>query len=322
MALLEVDALTVAIQSTEGWIRPVDQISFEINRGEILGIVGESGCGKSTTAFAIMRLLSESARTSGSIRFCGDDLLARSETEMCALRGNRIAMVFQEPMTALNPVKSIGYQVMEPLLVHKKLSQSGARAEAVSLLRRVGIDDPERCLRAYPHQLSGGQRQRVVIAMALTCKPDLIVADEPTTALDTTVQRQILDLLIELVDETGVALLLITHNLAIVSEIADRVLVMYGGRISEAGRADVVLGNPLHPYAKGLMRALPKPGSPEGQRLQPIRGVVPRLAEMPSGCPLADRCPDVISECRSARPEVRMIADDHQVACIRVEGAK
>ncbi|MEQ9243953.1 ABC transporter ATP-binding protein [Roseovarius indicus] len=322
MALLEVDALTVAIPSFDGWIRPVDDISFEISRGEIVGIVGESGCGKSTTALAIMRLLSESVKTTGSIRFAGEDLLARSEAEMCTLRGNRIAMVFQEPMTALNPVKSIGYQVMEPLLLHTKISPSEARAEAARLLHRVGIDDPERRLRAYPHQLSGGQRQRVVIAMALACKPDLIVADEPTTALDTTVQRQILDLLVELVDETDVALLLITHNLAIVSEIADRVLVMYGGRIAEAGQADKVFANPLHPYAKGLMRALPQPGAAQGERLKPIGGVVPRLADMPPGCPLADRCPDVIPECRNARPDVRTVADDHQVACIRVGGSQ
>jgi len=228
-----------------------------------------------------------------------------------------MAMVFQEPMTALNPVKTVGAQIMGPLLLHRRMSAAQARAEAQRLLVRVGIDQPDKRVDAYPHQLSGGQRQRVVIAMALACKPDLIIADEPTTALDTTVQRQILDLLLSLVDESSIALLLITHNLAIVSEIADKVLVMYGGRVAEAGPAADVLGDPRHPYTRGLMKALPRPDAPVGLRLTPIDGTVPNLARMPTGCAFADRCPDVIDSCRVEQPPQRQIEAARCVACIR-----
>lgn len=317
MALLEVDHLTVSLPSADGWVKPVDDVSFTISRGEILSVVGESGCGKSTAALAVMGLLSENVRISGQIRLDGADLLTLSETEMCALRGNRISMIFQEPMTALNPVKTIGFQIMEPLLVHTSISKAEARAKAIDLLSRVGIDQPAQRIDTYPHQLSGGQRQRIVIAMALACEPDLIVADEPTTALDTTVQRQILDLLLGLVSETSIALMLITHNLAVVSEVADRVMVMYGGRVAETGPTADVLAHPVHPYTRGLIGALPQPDLPSGARLIPIPGVVPRLADMPSGCALADRCPDVIDACRGARPAERLIRPAHQVACIR-----
>ena len=237
MALLAVEHLSVTLASAAGPVRPVDDVSFTLERGEVTCIVGESGCGKSTTALALIRLLDDKARIDGSVRFDGQDLLALTEPQMCTLRGNRMAMVFQEPMTALNPVKTVGAQVMGPLLLHTTMDAVQARAEAQRLLDRVGIDQAARRMDAYPHQLSGGQRQRVVIAMALACKPDLIIADEPTTALDTTVQRQILDLLLGLVDESSIALLLITHNLAIVSEIADKVLVMYSGRVAESGTA-------------------------------------------------------------------------------------
>lgn len=317
MALLEVDRLTVSLPSADGWVKPVDDVSFSISRGEILSVVGESGCGKSTAALAVMGLLSENVHVSGQIRLDGNDLLKLSDSEMCALRGNRIAMIFQEPMTALNPVKTVGFQIMEPLLVHTAISKADARAEAIKLLSKVGIDRPAEQINAYPHQLSGGQRQRVVIAMALACEPDLIVADEPTTALDTTVQRQILDLLIQLVNETSIALMLITHSLAVVSEVADRVMVMYGGRVVETGPTAVVLAHPLHPYTKGLIGALPQPDLPPGARLTPISGVVPRLADMPSGCALADRCPVAIEDCRGAKPAERMIRPAHQVACIK-----
>ena len=317
MALLEVEHLTVALPTSDGWVHPVDDVSFTVSRGEILSIVGESGCGKSTTALAVMRLLAENVRIEGQIRLDGADLLQLSESEMCALRGNRISMIFQEPMTALNPVKTIGFQIMEPLLVHTSMSRTEAREKAIDLLARVGIDQPARRINAYPHQLSGGQRQRIVIAMALACEPALIVADEPTTALDTTVQRQILDLLLRLVSETSIALMLITHNLAVVSEVADRVMVMYGGRITETGPTSDVLAHPIHPYTKGLIGALPRADLPPGERLVPVAGVVPRLADMPSGCALADRCPAVIDACRRARPAERMIRPAHQAACIR-----
>ncbi len=317
MALVEVDALRVTLPSADGPLRPVDGISFALERGQVTCIVGESGCGKSTAALALIRLLGEKAQTGGRVVFDGRDLLALPEGEMCALRGNRLSMVFQEPMTALNPVKTIGAQVMGPLRVHTKMSSAEAREEAQRLLARVGIDQPARRLAAYPHQLSGGQRQRVVIAMALACKPDLVIADEPTTALDTTVQRQILDLLLGLVDETGIALLMITHNLAIVSEFADQVLVMYGGRVVESGPAEDVLARPLHPYTHGLMKALPRPDTPVDQRLTPIDGVVPHLARMPAGCPFADRCPEVVAQCRIERPAQRPMEAGRTVACIR-----
>ena len=317
MALLEVEHLKVSLRSPEGWVHPVDDVSFTVSRGEILSVVGESGCGKSTTALAVMGLLAESVRIAGQIRLDGTDMLQLNEAQMCALRGNRISMIFQEPMTALNPVKTIGFQIMEPLLVHTAITKAEAREKAIDLLARVGIDQPSRRIDAYPHQLSGGQRQRVVIAVALACEPDLIVADEPTTALDTTVQRQILELLLRLVDETSVALMLITHNLAVVSEVADRVMVMYGGRVAETGPTSDVLEQPLHPYTKGLIAALPRADLSPGERLVPIPGVVPRLANMPSGCALADRCPQVIDACRGARPVERMIRPAHQVSCIR-----
>ena len=317
MALLEVEHLKVSLRSPEGWVHPVDDVSFTVSRGEILSVVGESGCGKSTTALAVMGLLAEDVRIAGQIRLDGTDMLQLDEAQMCALRGNRISMIFQEPMTALNPVKTIGFQIMEPLLVHTAITMVEAREKAIDLLARVGIDQPSRRIDAYPHQLSGGQRQRVVIAIALACEPDLIVADEPTTALDTTVQRQILELLLRLVDETSVALMLITHNLAVVSEVADRVMVMYGGRVAETGPTSDVLEQPIHPYTKGLIAALPRTGLSADERLIPIPGVVPRLANMPLGCALADRCPDVIDACRAARPVERMIRPAHKAACIR-----
>jgi peptide/nickel transport system ATP-binding protein len=316
MALLEVGALSVALPVRGGEVRPVQDVSFSVGRGEVFGIVGESGCGKSTTALALIRLLALEAKIEGSVRFDGQELLSLSERQMCTLRGNRISMVFQEPMSALNPVKSIASQVIEPLLAHARMSSAEAREEALRLLTRVGIDQPAKRLAAYPHQLSGGQRQRVVIAIALACKPDLIIADEPTTALDTTVQRQILDLLLGLVDETSISLLLITHNLAIVSEIADRVMVMYAGRAVEIGPAAEVLRRPLHPYTQGLLKALPQPDAAPGLRLASIAGVVPDLRRVPAGCAFADRCPLAIDACRSAVPPDRII-DGRLVACIR-----
>lgn len=315
MPLLSVKHLVVELPSAAGPIRPVDDLSLDIDRGEIACIVGESGSGKSTTALALMRLLGDKARVSGNVMFRDIDLLQQSEKQMCSIRGNRISMVFQEPMTALNPVKTIGEQIMGPVLLHSTASRAEARDRASELLSRVGIDRVQERLQAYPHQLSGGQRQRVVIAMALACRPDLIVADEPTTALDTTVQRQILDLLQELVDETSVALLLITHNLAVVSEVADKVMVMYGGRLVEAGPVEAVLYSPLHPYTQGLLRALPTPHAPPGARLVPIAGNVPDLATMPSGCGFATRCPIAVPSCRDLRPEQRSVKEEHVVAC-------
>lgn len=317
MALLEVDRLAVSLPAGPRRVQAVDQVSFEVDRGDVFGIVGESGCGKSTTALALIRLLPDAAQVGGSVRFDGRNLLDLSEAQMCAVRGDRISMVFQEPMTALNPVKTIGTQIMEPLRVHTELSHAQARAEVERLLARVGIEQPAKRFSAYPHQLSGGQRQRIVIAIALACKPDLIIADEPTTALDTTVQRQILDLLLGLVDESAIALVLITHNLAIVSEIADQVMVMYAGRGVEIGPAAEVLSRPLHPYTRGLLDALPRPDAPQGERLTPISGVVPDLRRLPVGCAFAERCPDVIDACRHERPVARKLDAVRTVACLR-----
>lgn len=315
--VLEVRDLGVKFWVSGEWFDAADHVSYDLKAGEVLAIVGESGSGKTQSSMSLIGLLPPNGRATGSAKLKGVELIGLSGTRLREVRGNEIAVIFQEPMTALNPVKTIGFQIMEPLLVHTSMSRTEAREKAIDLLARVGIDQPARRINAYPHQLSGGQRQRIVIAMALACEPDLIVADEPTTALDTTVQRQILDLLLRLVSETSIALMLITHNLAVVSEVADRVMVMYGGRVTETGPTGDVLAHPIHPYTKGLIGALPRADLPPGERLVPVAGVVPRLADMPSGCALADRCPAVIDACRRARPAERMIRPAHQAACIR-----
>ena len=265
----------------------------------------------------MMRLLADGVALSGRIELDGRDLLTLSEGEMCAVRGDRLSMVFQEPMTALNPVRTIGAQVAEPLIVHGKASREEARARAVELLDRVGIPDAAVRANHYPHQLSGGQRQRVVIAMALACGPAFIVADEPTTALDTTVQRQILRLLLELVDTTRAGLVVITHNLAVVSEIADRVLVMYAGEIVEAGSASNVLGDPSHPYTRGLLAALPT--GPRERRLNAIPGTVPALTARGPGCGFANRCGFVTARCRERKPPLAGIGAGHEVRCFHTD---
>jgi peptide/nickel transport system ATP-binding protein len=322
MAILSAKDLAVSMRTPDGRLfHPVNRISFEVGAGEIVCLVGESGCGKSTAALALMQLLPDGAECSGEVNFGGRDLAKLPEDELCRIRGARISMVFQEPMTALNPVQSIGRQVMEPILVHQRIPKDAARARAVELLERVGIPNVRERIDHFPHQLSGGQRQRVVIAMALACKPDLIIADEPTTALDTTVQRQILDLLVDLVEETGIGLVLITHNLAIVSELADRVMVMYAGRIVETGTATEVFANPKHPYTRGLLAALAEPGQPEGTRLKPIRGSVPALVSLGAGCAFADRCDFVQLACRQAVPESRDMGRNHLVSCFFPESA-
>jgi peptide/nickel transport system ATP-binding protein len=319
MTLLKVENLAVSLNVNGRQTYLIDHISFEVSAREIVCLVGESGCGKSTTALALMRLLSPTTEMSGAVYFEGHNLLDVSEAQMCRMRGARIAMVFQEPMTALNPVKKIGDQIMEPLFIHQALTPHKARARALDLLARVGIADPATRLDHFPHQLSGGQRQRVVIAIALACKPDIIVADEPTTALDTTVQRQILDLLVGLVEETGIGLILITHNLAIVSEIADRVLVMYGGRIVEEGRAEQVFAAPAHPYTWGLLAALPLPDREPGTRLRPIPGNVPRLGDLREGCAFASRCAYVVDRCRRINPALVATQPGHHARCIRID---
>jgi len=330
MALLEVENLNVTLATNAGRARAVRDLSFTLDRGQSLGIVGESGCGKSMTALALMRLLPENGVLDGRIDLDGDSLAALSEDHMCAVRGNRIAMIFQEPMTSLNPLHSIGRQVTEPMLLHQGMTMRDARAEAVRLLERVGIAGAAGRLDAYPHQMSGGQRQRVMIAMALSCKPDILIADEPTTALDVTIQGQILDLIADLVAETGMALILISHDLGVIAETVDRVLVMYGGAGVETGPTAAVFHHLAHPYTQGLFAAVPKLGqgrvSDRGggrARLATIPGTVPDLIHLPQGCTFADRCPIASDGCAATPPAPQVIADEpgHRVACLKLDEA-
>ncbi|HSM22136.1 MAG TPA: ABC transporter ATP-binding protein [Rubrivivax sp.] len=318
MALLEVDHLRVTLQTSRGAVDALRGVSFALDRGQTLGLIGESGCGKSLTALALMGLLPEGARVAGSIRFDGNELTTLGEAQLCALRGNRIGMVFQEPMTALNPLHTVGRQIAESLRLHRRLSASAARAEALRLLERVHLPQARERLDAYPHQLSGGQRQRVVIAIALACGPDLLVADEPTTALDVTIQREVLDLIQELVREEGMALLLISHDLGVMADAVQRMLVMYGGTVVESGPTASVFDRLAHPYTRGLFAARPRLGLARGTRLATIAGRVPELAEMPAGCPFADRCELAIDACRAAPPPAVPVAPGHEARCIRI----
>jgi peptide/nickel transport system ATP-binding protein len=316
--LLAVSDLRVTLQTPRGPADALRGISFTLERGRTLGLIGESGCGKSITALALMGLLPEGARVAGSIRLDGQELSGQSEDAWCALRGNRLAMIFQEPMTALNPLHTIGRQIGESLRIHRGLDAAAARAEALRLLERVQLPEPRRRLDAYPHQLSGGQRQRVVIAIALACGPDLLIADEPTTALDVTIQREVLALIGQLVAEDGMALLLISHDLGVMAETVQQMLVMYGGTVVESGPTDAVFERLAHPYTRGLFAARPALGLPRGTRLKTIPGRVPELIDLPAGCPFADRCEWVVPACRTAPPPPIEVAPDHAARCIRV----
>ena len=309
--LLSVVGMNVALPTPTGPGFAVRDLSFELERGQTLGIVGESGCGKSMTALALMSLLPEGAITSGRIELSGQELLSLDEDRLCTIRGNNIAMIFQEPMTSLNPLHPVGRQVMEPLLLHRGLGPAEARSEAIRLL------EAERRLAAYPHQLSGGQRQRVMIAMALSCQPDVLIADEPTTALDVTIQGQILDLIAEIVSETGMALILISHDLGVIAESVDRVMVMYGGAVVERGATEDLFGGLAHPYSQGLFAALPKLGAGR-QRLETIPGTVPELADLPAGCTFADRCSLAEGDCRDKVPLLEQVDAGHEAACFRL----
>jgi peptide/nickel transport system ATP-binding protein len=311
--LLEVAGLNIATRT----VTVVRELSFSLDRGETLGIVGESGSGKTMTALALIGLLPEGVRASGAIRFDGRKLLPLDEATMESLRGAAIAMIFQEPMTALNPLHKIARQIAEPLRLHRNLEKSAALARAAKLLAGVGL--PERAGRAYPHMLSGGQRQRALIAMALSCEPQLVIADEPTTALDVTVQAQILEVIASLRAQHDMALILISHDLAIVAQQCQRVLVMYGGMAVESGLAADVLGRPAHPYTRALLDARPDLGAPRGARLRAIRGTPPSITEMPAGCLFAPRCPYAISACTTALPALTALPNARQVRCIRVD---
>ena len=302
MPLLEVADLRVTLRTARGAADALREVSFTMERGETLGLIGESGCGKSITALALMGLLPEGAKVAGSIRFHGTELTTLPEAAYCKLRGNRIGMVFQEPMTALNPLHTVGRQIGESLRLHKGLSAAAARAEALRLLERVHLPQAAQRLDSYPHQLSGGQRQRVVIAIALACGPDLLVADEPTTALDVTIQREVLDLIAELVREDGMGLVLISHNLGVMADRVQRLFVMYGGTVVESGPTAEVFARRAHPYTQGLFAARPRLGLARGTRLPTIAGRVPELADLPRGCSFAERCLHAADDCRVALP--------------------
>ncbi|MDP1674154.1 MAG: ABC transporter ATP-binding protein [Burkholderiales bacterium] len=316
-ALIEVENLHVSFATPRGTVRAVDGLSWNIRPGEVLALVGESGCGKSVSALALLRLLADNARVEGRIVFEGRDLLQLPVDALPAIRGRDIAMIFQDPLSALNPVLRIGFQVAEPLRIHLGMSAPAAKRRAIELLQRVGIPDAARRVDDYPHQLSGGMRQRVVIATAIACNPRLIIADEPTTALDVTLQAQILGLLRELAREQGIALLLITHNLGIVARYADRVSVMYAARMAEEGPAAALFARPLHPYTAGLLRAVPRLDRPRGTRLDTIEGAPPDLLDLPAGCRFAPRCAWRIEACTQTLPELKTVAPRRSSACLR-----
>ncbi len=318
MSLLAVEGLTIGFKTERGEVPAVEEVSFSVETGEVLGIVGESGSGKSVTALSIMGLLPRpSARVAaGVIRFEGSDVTRLSEREMRRLRGPGIGMIFQEPMTSLNPIFSIGNQLTETLGAHERLSPRARRERAIALLAKVGIAAPERRLDDYPHQLSGGMRQRVMIAMALACNPKLLIADEPTTALDVTIQAQILELLLSLRDELGMAVIIITHNMGVVAETADRVLVMYAGKIVEEAPVDMLFERPAHPYTRGLLGSIPSLED-ERARLVTIPGVLPNPAALPPGCRFAPRCAWRIPACNAAVPSLVAVGAGHAAACIR-----
>ena len=317
--MLEVKNLSVRLQTQRGPADAIRNVDFNLLRGETVGLVGESGCGKSITAMALMGLLPEGAAVSGSIRFDGQELLGQPDSVMRQLRGNRIGMIFQEPMTALNPVHTIGHQVAEPMRLHRGVAREQARRDTVALLERVGIANAAGRFDAYPHQFSGGQRQRITIAMALACGPDLLIADEPTTALDVTIQGQILDLIQDLVTERSMALLLISHDLGVIAQNVHRMMVMYGGAIIENGPTTRVFANRAHPYTRGLFGARPRLGAPQGQRLTTIKGTVPELVDMPPGCAFADRCAWARDYCVATRPTATMVEVGHDASCLRLE---
>ena len=319
MALLEVSNLTTAFATSRGEITAIEDVSFTLEEGEILGIVGESGSGKSVTALTIMGLLPQPpARVAaGEVRFRGEVLTRLSDSRMQRIRGPGIAMVFQEPMTSLNPVFTIGEQVMETLRAHEKLSQKVAYDRSLAMLEKVGIPSAARRMGDYPHQLSGGQRQRVMLAIALACRPRLLIADEPTTALDVTIQAQMLDLMMDLRDELGMAIIIITHNMGVVAETADRVLVMYAGRIVEAAPVARLFDRPLHPYTQGLLDCVPSLQQ-ERERLVAIPGTLPEPARRPRGCRFAPRCRHAVPACTVAIPPLVEFDPGHAAACIRV----
>ncbi len=321
--LLTIDNLSTFFRLESGTARAVQNVSFSLSRGETMGLVGESGCGKSVTALSIMRLIPSPPGKieNGRIMFKDRDLLTLSYNDMRQVRGNDIAMIFQEPMTSLNPVFTIGFQIMEAVILHQKVGKKEALARTVEMLKLVGIPDPAQRVNEYPHQLSGGMRQRAMIAMALSCNPDLLIADEPTTALDVTIQAQIMELLARLQEEFGMAILLITHDLGVVAGVADRMAVMYAGRIVEEGPTRQVFENIGHPYTKGLIKSVPRLDTVR-ERLWVIEGTVPDPADLPTGCPFNPRCPLADERCRIELPELAEIESHHKARCFYSDQVK
>jgi peptide/nickel transport system ATP-binding protein len=324
-AALEVTGLQTYFYTRDGIVRAVEDVSFHVDRGETLAIVGESGCGKSMTALSIMRLIPDPPGriVGGSIVLDGQDLMELSEAQMRDVRGNDISMIFQEPMTSLNPVMRIGKQISEALILHQGMTKAQALARSVEMLELVKIPEPERRVKEFPHQLSGGMRQRVMIAMALACNPKVLIADEPTTALDVTIQAQILDLIVKLQEDLETGVILITHDLGVVAETANRVIVMYAGRKVEEADVNTLFANPRHPYTRGLLASVPSLAIVSGQdeapqeRLEEIPGIVPALHSLPEGCAFAPRCPAATDACRQARPEFEEKRPGHWAACFR-----
>jgi peptide/nickel transport system ATP-binding protein len=324
-AALEVTGLQTYFYTRDGIVRAVEDVSFHVDRGETLAIVGESGCGKSMTALSIMRLIPDPPGriVGGRIVLDGQDLMELSEAEMRDVRGNDISMIFQEPMTSLNPVMRIGKQISEALILHQGMTKAQALARSVEMLELVKIPEPERRVKEFPHQLSGGMRQRVMIAMALACNPKVLIADEPTTALDVTIQAQILDLIVKLQEDLETGVILITHDLGVVAETANRVIVMYAGRKVEEADVNTLFANPRHPYTRGLLASVPSLAIVSGQdeapqeRLEEIPGIVPALHSLPEGCAFAPRCPAATDACRQARPEFEEKRSGHWAACFR-----
>ena len=323
MALLEVNDLHTSFYTPAGEVKAVNGVSFQLERGKVLGIVGESGSGKSVTAYSILQILEKTGKiVSGSVKLDGQELVGIGEEGMKHIRGNRISIIFQDPMTSLNPTYTIGHQLMEAILLHTGRNKQQAWERAVEMLRLVNVNEPEKRMKQYPYEFSGGMRQRVMIAMALACEPDILIADEPTTALDVTIQAQILELMQSLQKELGMAIIMITHDLGVVAQMCDEVIVMYAGSICEQGTADEIFYNPRHEYTKGLLRSIPALDS-DGGRLQPITGTPIDLLNMPAGCPFAPRCDEAMKICLRQRCERMQINDDHQAACwVNVRDAK
>ena len=317
MALLEVNNLRTSFFTDAGEVKAVDGVSFFLEKGKVLGIVGESGSGKSVTAYSIMQILAPTGKiVGGSVKFDGRELVGAGEDVLRTIRGNKISIIFQDPMTSLNPTYTVGHQLEEAILLHTNRNRKQARERAREMLELVGVNEPDKRLRQYPFEHSGGMRQRVMIAMALACEPDILIADEPTTALDVTIQAQILELMQDLQRKMGMSIILITHDLGVVAQMCDEVIVMYAGGICEQGTADEIFYNPKHEYTKGLMRSIPTVGN-DGQRLQPITGTPIDLLNMPKGCPFAPRCDNAMKICLTQRAERMQINADHAAACIR-----